>query len=291
MRYVAFLFAVLSTCTCFPATLRAQTDSSDALLRVARHYVATGNLDAAITEYYRHLFLFPTSESSLAVNLELALACRDAGEQQACIRAFGSAMEHTTSSEERARVRIELADSYLLFDQPLLAQLTITRVLISPPGDVDLRTRMFATAGIAAAANQQWAKAHEYLTNWARQLPNHDSAVEVITKLLQDTSAIPHRDPALCMIMSGIIPGSGQIYCGEIFDGLNALALNAALVWSLASQIQDKSYATAALAGMPLLGRYYMGNLDHAKRDAHAFNERARSSFTSRIITAVAELK
>ena len=104
-------------CVCLTsASSAAQQNTTDALLNVARSYAASGNIDGAITEYYRFVFLFPESDQKLSAYLELGIACREANQPESCIRAFGNAMELATSNEDRARIRIELADAYLVFD-------------------------------------------------------------------------------------------------------------------------------------------------------------------------------
>ncbi|MFM8772227.1 MAG: hypothetical protein ACKOE4_09470, partial [Candidatus Kapaibacterium sp.] len=177
---------------------------------------------------------------------------------------------------------------HLLFDQPLQAQLVLFRVLASPPADSSILSRAYLLLGASNVMAQQWEDASNNLTRWADSKPNSRALRDSVATLLADTADIPHRSPTLAKVMSAIIPGTGQLYCGEFWDGLNAMVLNGALIWSGYAQITEKRYLAAALVGVPLVGRYYMGNLDHAERYANEFNDRARRAYAALTIRRLA---
>lgn len=287
---VALLYAV--SLLLFLPGMRAgcQEQRSLRYLDLAEAHVRNGNLDAAITEYYRHIYLHPNDAQLRSVYLRLGTAYRDAGKPLECLRALSQALERSTTSDERAQTRLEIATANLIFDQPLQAQLVLLRVLAAPPADSTLIRRTHLLLGVTNVMAQQWNEASNNLMRWANSRPNAPDVRATISELLADTSDIPHRSPTLAKVMSAIIPGSGQIYCGEFWDGLNALALNGALIWSGYAQIAEQRYIAAALIGVPLVGRYYLGNLDHAERYANDFNDRARRAYAARVIRQIANL-
>lgn len=269
-----------------PVVARGQSE----FIQLADEYVKAGNLDAAITEYYRHAFLYPDDEQLSEVYVKLGVACRDAGLAQPCLRAFATALEKSRTPAHRAHVRVELALAHLVFDQPMQAQLVLYRLFASPPSDSSLIMRAHAFAGVACLMTRQWTEAALYLERWAGNSADSVRNMNVVRGILADTASIPYRDPTLAVILSAIIPGAGQIYCGEVFDGLNSMALNGALIYGLYSQIQQQRWVAAGLVSIPLVARYYMGNIDHAKRYANDFNDRARRAFASRAIRQIAKL-
>jgi len=272
------------------ASLSQAAWSQSAYVDIADRYVREGNLDAAITEYYRHAYLHPDDESLSSVYTKLGIACRDAGLLQPALRAFSTAIEKSRSPIDRARVRIELALTHLVFDQPLQSQLVMMRLLASPPGDSLLMMRAHAIAGVACLLSHQWNEAPGYLRQWAGGRPEAVAQTEQLIAIISDTSSIPHRSPTVAIIMSAIIPGLGQIYCGEYLDGLNSMALNGAMIFNMYSQIEQSRWVALGLVGLPLVSRYYMGNLEHAERYANEFNERARRSFAAEIVRRFAEM-
>lgn len=267
---------------------RAQTPRQ--YMDLADWHLRNGNIDAAITEYYRHIYLHPDDASLRDVYIRLGAAYRDAGKPLECLRAFSAALDRSRTSDERARTRLEIAMAHLIMDQPLQAQLTLMRILAQPPSDSALLVRVHRLSGVAHILSGQWSDAATSLLEWARQQPNAGLITNQISELLADTSDIPHRNPTVATVMSAIIPGSGQIYCGEYLDGLNALLLNGAMIWSGYTQIVEQRYLAALLVGVPLVSRYYLGNLEHAERYANAFNDRARRAYAARVIRQIANL-
>lgn len=257
---------------------------------LADRHVRDGDLDAAITEYYRHAYLYPDDPRLHEVYTKLGVACRDNGRVQPALRAFATALEKSRSADERARIRIELALAHMVFDQPLQAQLVLLRILASPPADAALVARAYAVAGVSALMAGQWNDAAASFHSWASSRPDSSRTLEVINALLADTSEIPHRSPTVATILSAIIPGAGQIYCGEVLDGLNSMALNGAFIYGFYSQLEQQRWVAAGLVSIPLVARYYMGNLDHAQRYANEFNDRERRAFAAKAIRRIAEL-
>lgn len=280
-------FGVFS-CLLIWCTLAAHSQS--VFVDVADQYLRDGNLDAAITEYYRHAYLYPDDENLSSVYAKLGSACREAGLLNPSLRAYSTAIEKSRTPAERVRVRLELALTHLVFDEPLQAQLVVLRVLASPPADSVLWLRAHAIAGVACLLSHQWNEASEYLREWARGRPDVDVQMQQLLTTLSDTTSIPHRDPTVVVIMSAIIPGLGQMYCGEYLDGLNSMVLNGAMIYNMYSQIEQSRWVALGLVGLPLVSRYYMGNLDHAERYANEFNDRARRAYAAQIVRRFAEM-
>lgn len=269
----------------------AQPLSQHPLLELADSYRQRGNIDAAITEYHRYIYLHQDDERLFAAYSKLGVACREAGQQQACIRAFSSALERCRTHEDRTLVRLDLATSLLVFDQPWQAQLVLMRILSRPPQDSVQLSATYALLGVASLMTSQWSTAAAHLHQWTGYLSDGATVGRELSALFADTASISYRDPTVAQVMSAIIPGLGQMYCGEYLDGLNALALNGALLWSVATQVERQRYLAAVLVGIPLVGRYYMGNLDHAALYANLFNERERRAFAARMIEKIAAIQ
>lgn len=257
---------------------------------LADRHVRNGNIDAAITEYYRHIYLFPDDAELWNVYTRLGKAHLESGKPLECLRSMSAALERASTSDERARTRLEIALAHLILDQPIQAQITLMRILAQPPSDSALLLRVHRLSGVAHILSGQWSDAASSLYEWARHHKDSNATLKLISDMLSDTSDIPHRNPTVATVMSAIIPGSGQIYCGEYLDGLNALLLNGAMIWSGYTQIIEQRYLAAVLIGIPLVSRYYTGNLDRAERYADAFNDRARRAYAARVIAKIAEM-
>mgnify|MGYP000726682064 CR=1 FL=1 len=82
-----------------------------------------------------------------------------------------------------------------------------------------------------------------------------------------------YKDPTAARIMSYILPGSGQMYAGDLFQGLNSLLVTglagALVVWALL----EEDYLDAVLAMFFVFQRFYFGSPYHARRLALEYND------------------
>ncbi|MDD4309966.1 MAG: hypothetical protein PHO32_06260, partial [Candidatus Cloacimonetes bacterium] len=95
---------------------------------------------------------------------------------------------------------------------------------------------------------------------------------------LRNEAKLPWKNTALSLTMSSIIPGSGQLYCGHTWDGVQAFAYNAALVYAtwMAYRYEQSNnkprIGTSIGIGFSCL--FYAGNLRGAWRTAQYRNHR-----------------
>ena len=91
-------------------------------------------------------------------------------------------------------------------------------------------------------------------------------------------------NPNRAYIMSGIIPGSGQLSVGAFKDGINSMVLIAGLYLIAVQIIKAYSLLDAALTLFPWIQRYYLGGMDKAKGLAVSKIEAKRYESYLRII-------
>jgi tetratricopeptide (TPR) repeat protein len=87
---------------------------------------------------------------------------------------------------------------------------------------------------------------------------------------------LPARDPGLAMLVSTVIPGSGELYDGRVGLGLTSFAVNAAVIAGVVYCVDRKFYLDAALLAEVLFGRFYSGSRSNAYDLARDFNTRIR---------------
>ncbi len=86
-------------------------------------------------------------------------------------------------------------------------------------------------------------------------------------------------NPTRTYVMSGIIPGSGQLSVGAIKDGLNSMLLITGLYFAAVAIIKNYSTLDAIITLFPWIQRYYLGGMDKAKilAEEKIIKERYRS--------------
>jgi len=72
-------------------------------------------------------------------------------------------------------------------------------------------------------------------------------------------------NPQRTYVMSGILPGSGQLSVGAVKDGVNSMLLIGGLYLIALNVIQHYSFLDAAIALFPWVQRYYLSGMDKAK--------------------------
>jgi len=72
-------------------------------------------------------------------------------------------------------------------------------------------------------------------------------------------------NPMRSYIMSGIIPGSGQMAVGAYKEGINSMVLITGLTFIAIKIMSSYSFLDAAITLLPWVQRYYMGGMDKAK--------------------------
>jgi putative membrane protein insertion efficiency factor len=91
---------------------------------------------------------------------------------------------------------------------------------------------------------------------------------------------LPSRNATMAMILSALLPGSGQVYAGRAHDGLRHFVFNGLLIYCVYSLINDDNYAAGyLLAGFTL--PFYIGNIVGAKNGAEHYNVAKRDEFVS----------
>lgn len=97
----------------------------------------------------------------------------------------------------------------------------------------------------------------------------------------------PH--PQLAMVLSIFVPGLGQLYAGDIKNGINSLVLVGGLGLVTANTALQYSIFDAAIGVFPWFERYYQGGFTQAKKIAEKKRARRREKTYHEILTIVGE--
>jgi hypothetical protein len=85
---------------------------------------------------------------------------------------------------------------------------------------------------------------------------------------------LPKKNILLSQILSSIIPGTGEMYCGKYGWGLLSLLVNSASIYGTVYSYKKKNYLDAALIFSLFFSRFYNGSRNNAHDFAQAYNER-----------------
>lgn len=134
-----------------------------------------------------------------------------------------------------------------------------------------------------------------YFVNKSGLTDSVRSEIKAEINMLYDKRNIPEfHSPRKAEIMSGIIPGSGQIYCGAFFEGSFNFILNAALLGYSFYEFYTKYYFTGYIVGLSLFNKTYHGGIHRANLLAGEKNLKAYNKFNlkaSALIIRIIELR
>ncbi|MFC1856162.1 tetratricopeptide repeat protein, partial [Thermodesulfobacteriota bacterium] len=88
---------------------------------------------------------------------------------------------------------------------------------------------------------------------------------------IDELTSLPQKSPALAGMMSAVLPGAGQVYCGRYDDAIASLLLNGLFIYGAVETYQSGNYAASSVLGFFSL-MWYSGNVFSAMTSAHKFN-------------------
>jgi len=95
---------------------------------------------------------------------------------------------------------------------------------------------------------------------------------------------LSRRSPQLAKWLSTFLPGSGQIYCGKIGQGLISAILNGTLGYLTIKAIRDQRYYEGSALYLFVWSRYYWGSRYNAERFAIMYNEKKKREYLNSLI-------
>ena len=83
---------------------------------------------------------------------------------------------------------------------------------------------------------------------------------------------MPRRSPRTAAVLSAICPGAGEIYAGNVYQGLKGFLLSAGSGFLIYNAIKKEKYIDAVLIFNFLFQRFYQGSMYNARRSATQAN-------------------
>lgn len=232
----------------------AQTGLADRLF-------AAGEYASAATEYQRVLFAETAREPAI-VRLKLGLSLGAAEETERAVDALRRACEE--EPEVRFEAGMALAGLLAQDRRPERARLELLDLLIFT---TDSARRRDLSAALAWLDLQDLALEAAGAGYTRAGLPDAAAGVGRLNSL-------PHRSPAAAMLMSSIVPGSGEIYAGRTLTGLLSLLVTGSAAAGTYLAARSDDWVTAAIVFSVLFLRFYNGSRYNATDFAEEFNRR-----------------
>jgi len=253
-------FSILIISCLLSLTVQAQSVSE--IVSFANTQFESENYAIAVKEYNRALFF--GAESVDEVSIQIAHCYSELANYQLAEDFYDQAYRHSQS--DSLKNEAILGKSYcLLLENKNLAALS-ELIYFNNETNLEQQIQSHFLNGIAYYGLRNDSLA---LEEFSAVLELSELSDSVKTELNSEFKKVfkyqKKYNPTRAYIMSGIIPGSGQLSVGAYREGINSMILITGLYIVAAQVIINYSLVDAALSLFPWIQRYYMGGMDKAK--------------------------
>ena len=249
---------------------------ADEALKLADYLYDQEAYPAAITEYQRFIFFNPKGENISYAYCQVGNANKHLRQWPEAIDAFKSAIASTANDSIRDERKIDLAVTMIASENYSAAEVELLRLAYFSKNEY-LKSKASFFLCVNAIYIHRWNDARVALRNY-------EGSSSTIDTMFADAEHTPLKSPRLAKTLSTFVPGLGQIYAGNWFNGLNAAALDISLGYLVADALVEENYAGAMLDYFMLFFRYYQGNRENASTLAEKHNERLNQDFKVKIL-------
>ena len=246
-------------------------NSQDISLELAEYLFNKGNYNCAITEYKRFIFFNPTDEMKSEIYYKTGLAYRNEGYWEKALDAFRRSSAITQNDSIRDERRILIATTLIANKKYSTAEFELLKIsLFSKYPKIKKKANFFL--GICYIYSFKWNEASKSFRKFFSD--NQQEFFINIDSLITEGKKIRYKSPKLAKWFSTFLPGTGQIYSGSWWNGINALIINGLTSYLLFDSICDKRYKDVLITNITLFERYYKGNRYNAEKAAESYNKR-----------------
>jgi len=227
-----------------------------------------GFAEAAITEYMRFMFFHPESGETAACHSSISRCYASLGDYKRALNSAHAAVSSAEQDSLKYHYRLDIAVIHLEMGDLSGAELAASRVLAFC-SNRDVRECAALTVAECQLRAYRWRALRGTFS--MSETWQEGRSWASVDSMLHDLESADTKSPDVARRLSTFVPGTGQMYAGDVLDGLHALALNAALGSLLVSSVVNGKVGEC-ITYFSLLKRYYQGNRANAARLSEEYN-------------------
>ena len=244
---------------------QAWGQQDDAPLRYAEHLFNHGDYASSLLEYKRFLFYNSDTDANDFVRYRIAQGYYYQEDSEKARQMLRELMKTHPDSPLYLHAQLTLGKSYFDAEDYTSARFNFSKIIL-----VDTDEQLSAQAQYL----KSWCYIHDW--NWLKAIAEFrkvsrfqpDISLSMVSNQLADTTLanipLPLKSPERTQWLSTFFPGLGQIYAGQLRNGLISTAANAAFIYLAADATRDERYVDAV--GVSLVGLWhYWRNRSSAK--------------------------
>lgn len=102
---------------------------------------------------------------------------------------------------------------------------------------------------------------------------------EALAQEIKDFINRPKKSVTRAMLFSALLPGTGEIYAGNVRQGIQDFLLTALSGFILYNSIKNKKYVDAGIIFSFVFNRFYFGSISNAGRIAQVTNDKLETQW------------
>jgi tetratricopeptide (TPR) repeat protein len=273
-RYFILIINLLITSFSFAQTV-------EDVVRFANEQFKKGNFQIAAQEYNRALFFGYDKVDELSI--QIGHCYSELSNYDLATSFYDRSFKYSLSDSLKNEAVLGKTFCLLMQNKNFLALNEL--LYMNDYSNIQQQTGMHYLKGIAYYGLGDDTLAYEEFYTVMDLSEISDSVKTLLTSEFNKVYHYHKRyNPTRAYVMSGIIPGSGQLSVGAFKDGINSMVLIAGLYLIAVQIIKAYSLLDAALTLFPWIQRYYLGGMDKAKGLAVSKIEAKRYESYLRII-------
>jgi TM2 domain-containing membrane protein YozV len=274
---------------CFLTLITISLCGKDVALNLADRFFGLEFYDEAITEYKRYIHFNVVGEEVSYAYYKIGLAYRNKHNLKKSLEALEASAQASTRDSIREERKIDIAVTYIAEGRYDKAKIILLKLLsFSNFSEVKRKASLFLC--IANLYTYQWESAKDAIGIYFEE-EGHSVFAEELDSFLSAAEDMNYKSPTTAKWLSTFIPGTGQMYAGNVGDGVNAFLLNGANIYFIIYKLLKKEYGNAYIIYFFLFRRYYFGNIYRAKKEAFEYNRKLNEHTADSVLTLLKRIE
>ncbi len=259
--------------------LSSVPDDENRQQRYAAALFELGDYQAARREYKRLLFYHRNTQLRDMADYRIAQSYYRQNRSEKAESLFREFSTTYPNSPFRFQSQLMLGQLHFDAERYSLARTTLFE-LLHASDDVDVVAAAHYLRGWCYIHTSDWNKAiaeFRQVNTPESDVLEKESARQLADTLLNETP-LPFKSLETAGLLSTIVPGSGQLYVGNVKEGLLVAAVSGVFVYLAADAVRERRYIDCA--GISLVGlSFYWGNRTNARQFASEYNAQHEQEF------------
>ncbi|MBK9510821.1 MAG: hypothetical protein IPP61_02035 [Cytophagaceae bacterium] len=236
------------------------------------------SFQSAVEAYKRVLFFDSTSQYTKAIYPKIANSLFETGKYTEASEYYDLAYFSEENDSLKTLFLLKKASSNLILKQYDYTQIELMNLSDSLP-EIYNEQRDFLESMLYFSKGEFKESEAEF----KKLIPD----TSLVTSIFKKNQKINKISPKKAKIMSMVIPGLGQLYAGDIKNGLNSLILTGGLFAIGIHSAISNGFFDAAISVLPWFQRYYQGGFNKAEIITKAKIERKRHKIFNQLLDEV----